>query len=85
MTCIKTGAHVYLHCYGEWLYGDMHKVGNNHILRAVARSFTPFRPVKHFTIYNFDYWWDKHDMSTNRPSTLVTHEIEDLGYEGVPL
>lgn len=85
MTCIKTGAHAYLHCYDEWLLGDMFKVGNNWIMRVVDQSRDPIRPIKHFVIYNFDYWWDKHNTSPASPSTLVTHEVEDLGYEGVPL
>lgn len=81
MACIKTGAHVYLHCYDEWLLGDVFRLDRIYFMRVSACSPIPIRPVKHFVIYNFEYWWDKH----SDVSTLVSHEVEDLGYEGVTI
>lgn len=90
MTCIKTGAHVYLEQYNEWAYGDMHEFEHVdregcscisvYILRVAQREFQPIIPVKHFTFLTIEGDWQDKPYGTILSLAAINH-----GYEGVPV
>lgn len=81
MSCIKTGCLAWIEPYNEWAYGDGFCVAGVYYFRFVQR-FTerPNIPL-HFTIYDFDNWFDK-DSSM---STLISSHTIFHGYEGIPV
>lgn len=82
--CIKTGAHVRLSCYNEWLYGDVFKTSQGSlIMRVCERSREPIIKVKHFTIMSYDVWFDKNKTSGDRNSTIVAEGFIEHGYQGI--
>ena len=84
--CIKTGAHVRLSCYSEWLYGDVFKTSKGDlVMRVCERRREPLFDVKHFTIMSYDVWFDERKTSGNTNSTLVAEGFIDHGYEGIPV
>jgi len=90
MTCLKTGAHVYLEEYGEWVYGDMHAFtvwefanGDNavvYVMRVSARQRVPISIIKHFTIHKIDSDWQDQPYGT-----IVATSVTNYSYEGVPI
>lgn len=82
MTCIKTGAHIYLAPYDEYLYGDAFEVNGVYYFRICERSLKPLLPVLHFIVNDYANWFDK---DTARDSTLVATHCHNHGYEGVPI
>ena len=78
MTCIKTGAHVFLEEYGEWAYGDVHLVNGVHILRVAQVEFSPIYLDKHFTFHAITNWWKDKPYGTIIASFATNH-----GYNGV--
>lgn len=88
MPCTKTGCHVYLEPYNSWAYGDAFEDNNLLILRLVTHSHKGpvegFR-VQHFTVYNFLYWFDDRATSVSHPSTMISHNYVNHGYEGIPI
>lgn len=85
MNCIKTGAHVYLDPYDEWAYGDAFQLGDHTYFRLYAKDFKPIRPVKHFTVYMIDQWWDEDKTSMEQNSTLIATAWRYHGYEGIAI
>lgn len=94
MECIKTGCHIWLEEYREWAYGDAFELaidggpGNLsyvYFFHLCARSHTPIRPVKHFTVGTIDHWFDDSRTSDDHNSTLVSRFVINHGYEGVPI
>lgn len=81
MSCEKTGAHVYLEQYGGWVTCDIHKVGETWLLRTCPMTVAPSRPVKHATVHEVAEWFDQR----KEYGTLVTINMTDHGYEGIPL
>lgn len=81
MTCIKTGAHVYLEQYNEWAYGDVHLFGTAHILRVAQIEIAqPIYSHKHFTFHDVSVKWN------DKPyGTIVSLSATNHGYEGVPV
>lgn len=87
MTCVKTGFYAYLEPHGMWLYGDAHqdRYEEVYIFRICQKEHTPIGPKKHYTINNFDYWFDEEHTSQKRNSTMLCAVIDviDHGYEGI--
>lgn len=84
MQCTKTGCHVYLKEYGEYVYGDAHMVGNVLVLRIVQRSFSgPLADRLHYEVGQAEGWFDKN--RSDGSSTLLTTQYIDHGYEGKEL
>lgn len=82
MTCTKTGCHIFISPYGEYAYGDAFELEGVAYFRIVQRARSPIFPVLHYTIIDFDNWFDK---DTSRPSTLITARYACLGYDGLPV
>lgn len=88
MPCIKTGAHAYLEEYDEWVYGDMHSYANPagvafppfYVFRVSQQMRTPHFPIKHFTIHKVLADWKDQPYGTILSSNVTNH-----GYEGVPV
>jgi hypothetical protein len=78
MTCTKTGCHVYLECYDEFLYGDAYETGNIACFRIAGRSKDPFQKRIHYRVKDFNHWFD---AETNT-SLLITEEFIRYSYEG---
>jgi len=83
MTCTKTGCHIYIWPYQEYAYGDAFEIGPTAYFRLVQRSFTPLFPMIHYTVRDIADWFDQ-DGSSQRPSTLISHDWVSFGYEGTP-
>lgn len=81
MTCIKTGAQIFLEEYGNYLIGDMFQFGDAYVFRAVAKGLEPLRPQLHFRIIRLAHWFDEHKF----PSTLIFLHAVDYGYDGIPI
>lgn len=58
MTCTRTGAHIWLEPYGEWLYGDAFEIGQgwdmatNHQVGAAFHRAGITSPVKTIAYFN---------------------------------
>lgn len=87
MECVKTGCHAYLEQYGEYVYGDAHKIGNMLIIRIVQRSHEgPIIDRLHYEVRSIEGWFDKDVNEPNeRPSTLFAFAYTEHGYEGKKL
>lgn len=94
MTCIKTGCHVYLAFTDEWARGDAFELSHLncdgepcdsvYYFRLAPTSFTPQDTVKHFTLFEYASWFDRH--SDNYSTLIVKADaVSDHGYEGKPL
>lgn len=83
MSCTKTGFIGYITCYQEWVYGDAFELSGVAYFRIVQRSRERLGPIRHYTISDFDAWFDKEKTSGDRPSTLVTSTFLNHGYDGV--
>jgi len=71
MTCIKTGAHIFLRPYSAYAHGDVFKVGDVYLFRLVWFGYTPAREEIHFILTDWDEWFDQYETGQNRPSLLV--------------
>lgn len=80
MECIKTGAHVYLGEYSEYVYGDVYAIGDCYVVRAVERSYEALGPMLHFTFNRTGRIWK--DGSVMTVCAVQTGNI-DHGYEGI--
>lgn len=90
MQCIKTGCHVYVDPYGEYVYGDAYDANGVLVLRIAGRTHEPgaFGPNIHFTVHNADHWFDEREKNMQaRNSTMLVmpHQFVNHGYEGVPI
>jgi hypothetical protein len=86
MTCVRTGCQIFVEPYQEYAYGDGFKVGNVYVFRLCKRSFSPINwPIKHFTIENFEHWFDEDRTSQKTNSTMIVpaRYVTDHGYDGV--
>jgi hypothetical protein len=66
MSCIKTGAYVWLQDYGMYAVGDMFQVGNAILFRANPDSYTHNAPEREVT----------HAMSVNGPGESFVRKNE---------
>ena len=80
MTCIKTGAHVFLEEYDEWAYGDMHIVGSVYVFRVAQVEFGPIYSVMHFTVHSIANWFKDQPYGT-----IIATSVTDHGYDGIPV
>lgn len=88
--CVKTGAHIYVEQYGEWAYGDMHKLGSVYIMRVCQIHHKPLRQKRHYTVGNVGAWFDRpkedapsHQVHQPNSTLLIDARfIEEHGYEG---
>ena len=81
MSCTKTGCHVLIDPYGEYAHGDAFELGDIAYFRIVRRSRKPMKDVIHYTIRDYDAWFDKN----GDVSTLITDDWISHGYDGVKL
>lgn len=81
MPCTKTGCHIFIEPYGEYAYGDAFELNDVAYFRLVQRSQEPLFPRLHFTVWNYDSWFD----ADSPMSTMVSADYANLGYEGKPL
>lgn len=82
MTCVKTGAHVFLEEYHEFAYGDMHEFFGCHILRVSSRGPEPQNGSDkvHFQVMSIMEQWN------DKPyGTIVCAGINNFGYDGQPI
>lgn len=75
MTCIKTGAMVYIECYDKYVYGDAHEV-NGVLIFRVCEELETVPSFKHIDIGNFEYWFGKGQTTQTNNSTLVTSDYK---------
>ncbi len=80
--CVKTGCHVFLHEYREWIYGDAFHFNGTLIIRVCARHHDPVMEKVHFNIFRISHWFDQGSTSVEKNSTLVTQNFNWHGYEG---
>lgn len=86
MTCIHTGAHIYVHSHGVYARCDAHQFGKTYVFRIVEADFHPMETVIHFTVKDFDEWFDRGLSDSRRGvSTMIARDVEEHGYEGWPL
>lgn len=86
MTCIHTGAHIFVVSHHVYARCDAHQFGKTYIFRVVVTDFEPLEEVIHFTVKDFDEWFDRSLSDSRRGvSTLIAREVEEHGYEGWPL
>ena len=86
MRCIHTGAHVLLASHDEWLYGDVFLTTRGDLLMRVCdRRQEPIIKVKHFTIMNYDIWFDETKTSGEFNSTLIAEGYITHGYKGIQI
>lgn len=87
MTCQKTGFHAYLAPYGMWAYGDAFELFGVTYFRICEISMKPLRNVKHYTVQDWEQWFDEGKTSQAQNSTMICgpQDCEYHGYEGVPL
>lgn len=91
MTCVKTGADIYIIPYGEFAHCDAHECNGAFFFRISHVSRSPTGSVIHYEVNNVDSWWDRgeeNDDERGRPiySTLVADasSVISYGYEGRP-
>lgn len=97
MTCIKTGAHVYLADYGEWIYGDAFLIEGTFILNTnVPPSRKAFRDLVHYSVasnpqqlcFGTDHSADAgiKVLQENGGVLIVPFDqVIEHGYEGIPV
>tara|TARA_R110000782_G_C14819205_1_gene413795 strand:- start:12860 stop:13132 length:273 start_codon:yes stop_codon:yes gene_type:complete len=80
MKCIKTGCHLFLANYGEFLRGDAFEGEGVLLFRISDRSRKPLDTNLHFTVKHESIWFDKDDAR----STLLAYErnVRNHGYQG---
>lgn len=88
MSCVKTGAHIFIKSYGIWCYGDAFSIHDKDTARVayfriVQESHRPIYPMLHFTVEEVENWWDR-----GKPciSILITKidAFTNHGYDGIP-
>jgi hypothetical protein len=86
MSCIKTGCSLFLEPYGLWAYGDAHMDTYEEVyifriceLKRVTNS------VRHFTVRDWDYFFDEELVAKGRNATLIAPNIHvtNHGYDGI--
>lgn len=82
--CVKTGCHVFLTEYGEWIYGDAFLINKSMIIRCCDIKRQPICDVLHITIPTIAHWWDRNITSVEFNSTLIAKTFTWHGYDGVP-
>ena len=87
MTCIKTGAHIFNEPHNLYLYGDAHmdSFEEVYIFRVCAISLTPLQSTLHFTVHNYDYFFDEEVAEKRKGNaTMICPNIavDNHGYEG---
>lgn len=95
MTCVKTGAQVYLAERMEFAWCDAHffpgaatKATGVFLFRISHVGREPISPQLHFTVDRIATWFDQNtQVASLHPSTLVAlgPYITEHGYEGVPV
>lgn len=80
MICEKTGAHIFLEEYGEYVYGDMHRQGSVLIMRACQVEFDPILPRLHYTVHRVGHFWRDEPHGT-----IVIVSATSYGYEGTEI
>lgn len=85
MSCVKTGFHAFLEPHGAFLYGDAFRMCGAYVFRICDISYEPNVNVKHYTIRNWDAWFDENKTSTTTNSTMIasTDYVTDHGYDGI--
>lgn len=87
MTCIKTGCHIYAAPHNTYALGDAYELEGVTYFRLCATSEKPIRPVLHFRIHNWQDWFGRFSTTYETQSVMICNsaDVENLGYEGVPL
>lgn len=80
MTCIKTGATVYMRPYDRVLCGDVYQVGNTRILRVIPSQLNQARGGK--SRMRIDYGLP--DWNLSDPGLRENFWREDIGVFVVP-
>ena len=70
MTCMKTGAEIYIDQYGEWAHCDAFVVNGVAVFRIVQTSREPMADKIHYTVHSVDEWFDKDSIVSTLISTL---------------
>lgn len=85
MSCIKTGAQIYIVPFGVWCICDAFEVADAIYFRIAGESDVPERDALHFEVGNYENWWDRH--AEGRCSTMIcnTSEVVSHGYDGDPI
>lgn len=84
MTCVKTGADIYIIPYGLFAHCDAFEVADVTYFRISHTAPTPTAHVLHYEVNNFENWWGR---ETERYSTLICEnkDVQFYGYDGAPL
>lgn len=86
MSCIKTGFHAHVAPHDCWIYGDAFELAGVYYFRICETSPEPIMDRKHFTIKDWQHWFDESKTSQTQNSTMICSpfEVESHGYDGVP-
>jgi len=87
MTCVKTGAEIYLEEYQEWCRGDVHQVGDVRILRINPMSIGRESPSRvHCRVAKIDVAWPSSPRGAADTWTVVCADRHAIFYgtEGRP-
>ena len=87
MSCQRTGFHAHIAPYGMWVYGDAYKLRGVTYFRICEIGWGPLRDHIHYTIHDWDHWFDERKTSQAQNSTMICSPFDCTyhGYEGVPL
>ncbi len=85
MTCIKTGAVIFIEPYQEFAYCDAFEINNIAYFRIVERiRLGQSKDILldiNYVIYDYQNWFDKDSKTT---STLITNNYIYVGYNAKP-
>ena len=70
-----------------WAYGDAYELRDATYFRICQISRSPLQAHKHFTIHDWQHWFDERKTSYEQNSTMICgpEDCTYHGYEGVPL
>lgn len=87
MSCVKTGCHVFLEPYRMWALGDAFELYGVTYFRFSVLSYNRIRDVKHFTVHDWEHWFDEDKTTTDGISTMICSPFAVInhGHEGVAI
>ncbi len=78
MTCVKTGADVYLSSHGAVLHGDMFKVGDVYIFHHCGAHTMRFGEDKYTCDYEFHDGYDDLWLESSNIIAIPSHWVSKI-------
>lgn len=87
MSCQRTGFNAYIEPLDMWAYGDAYELYGVTYFRICEVRRHPPRDRKHYTVRDWQHWFDERKTSYEQNSTMICSPFDCTyhGYEGVPL